>query len=783
MAKHQLLLVDADPRSLRVLEVSLRKAGYSVTTAADGSDALAKIELSTPDLVLTDTRLPKLDGYGLVRRLKDQPEWAGIPVVFLTSQKSIEDKIRGLELGVEDYLTKPIFVRELIARVNLLLARQTKEGIATRAPSSVQRTRFTGSLADMGVVDLLQTFEVSRKSGVAQLDNPELDSTAKIFFRDGKVVDASLGKLTGEEAVYRALIWNEGVFQIEFAKVEVQDTIDASTQALLMEGMRRVDEWGRLLEALPPLTTVFEVDSGELLRRLSEIPDELNGILRLFDGRRSLMQVVDASPFEDLSTLSTISKLYFEGLLVTTASEAAEEVVPSDMPGPSLPPPARDSDDGVVPARESARPAAPADPTPAEGAAASLPDAEADSAPPTAASAPDAAEIPKAPAPPKALGKTMTGLGPPPPLAASGTRIRARSSADIAREAEAAQSSAGQASEGTSSDSSDEAGASAGAASEATPTKKRHLKPKAKSKRKRGRGTGPASSEAARGADAEGDASPAVSAAAAPSTTRDGEVPAVRVPPAPAEGASEHDAEPSGISGQFFAEGVDTVAPTHHDEELYEDDLVEHPPVTPEQMAHRQRLRNIVVAVVVFFLVLGGVAVYRASSDPKPGPVVTNKPPPTVDDGEEAPTPDATAPAKPEASAGPEPEVADEEDAGVEEEDADAGEETPEDTPPEDTPRVDPPPEPPPPSAPPPDESGLPLTQRIMQALEKGQTGRAVALATQLTQQSPGSANAWYLRGAAEQAAGRGGRASFRKCAELSPAGSAQGAECEALAN
>ena len=111
MAKRTLLLVDADPRSVRVLEVSLKKAGYSVTTAADGQDALAKLDVSTPDLVLTDTRLPKLDGYALVRKLKEKPEWAGIPVVFLTSQKSVEDKIRGLELGVEDYLTKPIFVR------------------------------------------------------------------------------------------------------------------------------------------------------------------------------------------------------------------------------------------------------------------------------------------------------------------------------------------------------------------------------------------------------------------------------------------------------------------------------------------------------------------------------------------------------------------------------------------------------------------------------------------------------------------------------------------------
>jgi DNA-binding response OmpR family regulator len=327
VAKKQLLLVDADPRSVRVLEVSLRKAGYSVTTATDGQDALAKVEFSAPDLVLTDTRLPRLDGYELVRQIKERPDYANIPVVFLTSQRSIEDKIRGLELGVEDYLTKPIFVRELIARVNLLLARRTHDRIAAASLPVSRRTRLSGSLEDMGVVDLLQTFEVSRKSGIARISDGRRE--ARVYFRDGKVVDAELGRLRGEEAVYRSLIWNNGTFAVEFCPVSNEDVIPTTTQGLLMEGMRRVDEWGRLLEQLPPLATIFEIDHDALVERLNEIPDELNGILRLFDGRRTLLDVVDESPFEDLSTLSTITKLYFEGLLVIAPGAAEEDVVPS----------------------------------------------------------------------------------------------------------------------------------------------------------------------------------------------------------------------------------------------------------------------------------------------------------------------------------------------------------------------------------------------------------------------------------------------------------------------
>ena len=102
MAKQSLLLVDGDVKSLRVLEVSLKKAGFNVTTAVNGIDALEKVETSHPDLVISDTHMPEMDGFDFCRLLKQAPAWAEIPFIFLTSEKSVEDKIRGLELGVED---------------------------------------------------------------------------------------------------------------------------------------------------------------------------------------------------------------------------------------------------------------------------------------------------------------------------------------------------------------------------------------------------------------------------------------------------------------------------------------------------------------------------------------------------------------------------------------------------------------------------------------------------------------------------------------------------------
>jgi CheY-like chemotaxis protein len=325
VSKQSLLLVDGDPRSLRVLEVSLRKAGFNVTTAVNGRDALDKIGLAPPDLIISETALEEVDGFEFCKQMKQNPTWADIPFVFLTASTEIEHKIRGLELGVDDYLTKPIYIKEIVTRVRILLQKRQRAKIEEKR---ADKTRFAGRLSDMAVVDLIQTIEVSRKSGLIQFEGDQ-GKQAAIFFREGKVIDAETGPLTAEDAVYRLLTWNDGNFEVVFRTVRRRDVITMSTQGLLMEGMRRLDEWGRLQEQLPPLDSRFEVDAKELSGRLGEIPDEHNAILKLFDGRRNLLEVIDASDYGDLECLEVVAKLYFEGLL-------------AEVPGTHTEPPAAD---------------------------------------------------------------------------------------------------------------------------------------------------------------------------------------------------------------------------------------------------------------------------------------------------------------------------------------------------------------------------------------------------------------------------------------------------------
>ena len=322
MFKQSVLLVDGDPRGVTVLEVSLRKAGFSVATAVNSTAALRSLAQSLPDIIISEVLLDDVDGFEFCKRVKANAAWSQIPFVFLTRETAIEQKIRGLQLGVDEYLTKPIYIKEIVARLQIAL--QKRQRIRIEEPHDA-RARFIGQLADMAVVDLIQTIEVSGKSGVIQFTQ-DGGHRAAIYFRDGNVIDAEAGRLQGEDAVFRLLTWSDGAFEVVFRTVRRRPVISASSQGLLMEGMRRLDEWTRLVDQLPPLVTRLEVDVDQLLARLSELPDELDRLFKLADGRRSIEQLVNASDIGDLETLQTIAQLFFDGLLIETTSMSGMNV-------------------------------------------------------------------------------------------------------------------------------------------------------------------------------------------------------------------------------------------------------------------------------------------------------------------------------------------------------------------------------------------------------------------------------------------------------------------------
>ena len=125
--KKRVLVVDDDKDITRLLQSYLAQAGYEVQCAFDGETALHSLHSDRPDLLLLDLMLPDRDGWNITRTLRADPRLADLPIIMITARIEDVDKILGLELGADDYVTKPFNPREVVARVNALLRRALRD--------------------------------------------------------------------------------------------------------------------------------------------------------------------------------------------------------------------------------------------------------------------------------------------------------------------------------------------------------------------------------------------------------------------------------------------------------------------------------------------------------------------------------------------------------------------------------------------------------------------------------------------------------------------------------
>ena len=125
--KPKILVVDDEPEAVELVEFNLKQSGYAVTTAADGSEALKKARAQSPDLIVLDVMLPEMDGFEICKSLRLDSATAKIPIIMLTAKAAEIDRVLGLELGADDYLTKPFSPRELLLRIKKILSRGPTE--------------------------------------------------------------------------------------------------------------------------------------------------------------------------------------------------------------------------------------------------------------------------------------------------------------------------------------------------------------------------------------------------------------------------------------------------------------------------------------------------------------------------------------------------------------------------------------------------------------------------------------------------------------------------------
>ena len=232
----KILLVDDNPMVLALLRDALSPLA-KVSTAGDGADALLKAVEEAPDLLVSDYRMPGMDGRQLVEKLKSRSTTSSISVILLATKSDISEKLSLQDHTADEFVEKPFFLREATQRIKRL---SDKIALEKMSKSSSSDGIVRGSLVQMNVIDLVQSLEMGRKS--CSLTLTKDGEKCEMYFKEGQVPHASYGSLKGDAAVFKVLKWTGGNFQINFEGKTTQQTTTLNTQGLLMEGLRLLDE-------------------------------------------------------------------------------------------------------------------------------------------------------------------------------------------------------------------------------------------------------------------------------------------------------------------------------------------------------------------------------------------------------------------------------------------------------------------------------------------------------------------------------------------------------------
>ena len=189
MDNQLLLIVDSDAKNLQILKDNLEASGFLVSTVLNGKDAWEEILRTPPNLVISETNIPGLSGFQLLERINGDLKTSSIPLIFLTKERDVKQRIKGFELGAKDYLVKPLHVKEVIAHVRMVLRR-----IEQRKIDQIETyKKYSGKLDQLGLADLIESFGIERKTGILTVSNGK--RTGQVFFREGSVVNADLKTL------------------------------------------------------------------------------------------------------------------------------------------------------------------------------------------------------------------------------------------------------------------------------------------------------------------------------------------------------------------------------------------------------------------------------------------------------------------------------------------------------------------------------------------------------------------------------------------------------------
>ncbi len=311
------LLVEPDERARSVIGAALARAGYEAVGVSSAEEAQRELSSARPlpAMVVTEVGLSGADGFAFSSQLRAELRTAHLPILLLARASEHFHRELATHAGADDYLAKPVYVNDIVSLVRLKSAPRALDG------------SFQLDTGTMPAPELLRALLAGVRSG--RLEFTGASSKARIVFRQGRVVDAAFQGVSGEDALLRILLLCEGPYHVVFGPSLERAAFSLGLREFCTRIFPRALRWRELVGKSVPLTALLALDFAKLKEHLAELPDGINAVMRLFDGRRQVLTVVLEAPLEEVVTLEVITRLYALGVIAPLPAAAPVLTAPA----------------------------------------------------------------------------------------------------------------------------------------------------------------------------------------------------------------------------------------------------------------------------------------------------------------------------------------------------------------------------------------------------------------------------------------------------------------------
>jgi len=313
----RVLVVEPDAGARSLLRLGLLREGFQVAAlpSAEEAERYLADALVVPGMVVAEVGLGGADGISLCQRLRTHPRLRDVPVLLLAARPTAADQERAGRAGADDYLPKPLFVQDLATLVRL------RAGHAARDATLESHTDV------LPLISALRALLAGSSSG-----RLFLEAHGQLLFRRGEVVSVRFEDVDGERGLSRMLALGRGAYRVLLGPVLARGELSTGLREVCGRLGAELALWERLVAVSVPLDAVLQPDFEMLRASLPTLPREAEMLLRLFDGTRTLRDVILASPLPEVPALRAASRLYATGVLLPE-SLAKEEGRAPYLPG------------------------------------------------------------------------------------------------------------------------------------------------------------------------------------------------------------------------------------------------------------------------------------------------------------------------------------------------------------------------------------------------------------------------------------------------------------------